>query len=227
MSTGCSFISWGWWGFLSGWKSHSLGAVSMPEEHREKMSCWGIMCRNTRSLWADLWHFPQMSPGTEMTKEASLTLELAPHTFSCNRFTYFLFSFLHEGSKEKGCRLCFPNGDCWVPCLLTKGFYGQTSLGNATNSAALLAKEHVTDSWHAVQKGSSVHYFSSISGQATSHWLILIPKEHTVENIGRGESARGVLGQGSQGFKTVPGPVCCILKMKMLLLQNLLSFMLL
>ena len=100
-----SFISWGWWGFLSGWKSHSLGAVSMPEEHREKMSCWGIMCRNTRSLWADLWHFPQMSPGTEMTKEASLTLELAPHTFSCHQSTYLLFSFLHKGSKEKGSRL--------------------------------------------------------------------------------------------------------------------------
>lgn len=33
-----------------------------------------------------------------------------------------------------------------------------------------------------------------------------------MENIGRGKSARGVLGQGSQGFQTVPGPVCCILK---------------
>lgn len=33
-----------------------------------------------------------------------------------------------------------------------------------------------------------------------------------MENTGRGKSARGVLGQGSQGFQTVPGPVCCILK---------------
>ena len=35
-------------------KSQGLGAVSMPEEHREEVPCWGIMCRNTQSLWADL-----------------------------------------------------------------------------------------------------------------------------------------------------------------------------
>lgn len=30
-----------------------------------------------------------------------------------------------------------------------------------------------------------------------------------MENTGRGKSVRGVSGQGSQGFQTVSGPVCC------------------
>lgn len=73
----------------------------------------------------------------------------------------------------------------------------------------------------ALQKENLTHYFSSISGQGISHWLI----PNTVENTGRGKSARDILRQGDLGLRTALDPRFCIFKMRTLLIQKfLISF---
>lgn len=133
-------------------KSHSLGG-SFHARRAQKMSCWGIMCRNTRSLWADLWHFPQMSPGTEMTKEASLTLELAhTHFLVIDSHISYSVSFTKEAKRER-LQTVFPKRGLLSTLSPDKGFMVRQVWEMLLCNP--FSQEHVTDSWHAVQ-GSSV-----------------------------------------------------------------------
>lgn len=160
-------FSWGWWGLclLGNLKvAGQLSGRKGTENHREEMPCCresqvrtcshsgptcGI-CSNVPSHWND---------------RSSLANPRVPShptdIFSCNQSMYFLlsFSFLHQEGKRKqpfwdeaGCRFVFSNWYSWKPCLLTKGFCGQMSLGKHYKFCSPLGQWACYRLWHVLQR---------------------------------------------------------------------------